>query len=177
VTQQDIIGALRAEGGDITLLLEHDYGTDVDDLWSAVTEPARLARWFSRVEGDLSPGGEFLIVFDEVDESQQTAGRVLECQSPTRLVVEWRFGDADVSTVSAELTATENGSRLTLEHRRLPTGQAAGYGAGWQAYLEALAFDLEGGEGHGQQWDDRWAEVLPAYRALLHDLTTTGSPG
>ncbi len=171
MTDLDVVGALRADGAALALHLEGDYDTDVADLWSALTEPDRLARWFSRVEGDLSLGGRFLIVFDEVDPSQRTVGRVLECESPNRLVVAWNFGTEDVSTVCAELSSTPAGSRLVLEHRRLPMSQAAGYGAGWQAYLEALAADLEGGEGHGAQWDDRWAELVPAYRAQLEVMT------
>ncbi|WP_344151009.1 SRPBCC domain-containing protein [Nocardioides koreensis] len=30
----------------------------MDDLWSALTDPSRLARWLGEVEGDLRPGGE-----------------------------------------------------------------------------------------------------------------------
>ena len=32
------------------------YPTDVDDLWDAVTDPARIARWFAPVTGDLRLG-------------------------------------------------------------------------------------------------------------------------
>ena len=37
--------------------VEHVYDTDLDDLWSAITEPDRLARWVATVEGDLRLGG------------------------------------------------------------------------------------------------------------------------
>jgi DNA-binding transcriptional ArsR family regulator len=33
--------------------------TDIEDLWSALTEPPRLARWIGEIEGDLRHGGEF----------------------------------------------------------------------------------------------------------------------
>ena len=33
------------------------YDTDLADLWSAITEPDRLARWVATVEGDLRLGG------------------------------------------------------------------------------------------------------------------------
>jgi activator of Hsp90 ATPase-like protein len=41
------------------ITVEDRYDTDIDDLWSAVTDPHRLARWFGQVEGDLRPGGQF----------------------------------------------------------------------------------------------------------------------
>ena len=37
--------------------VEDVYDTDIADLWSAITEPDRLARWIATVEGDLRIGG------------------------------------------------------------------------------------------------------------------------
>lgn len=37
--------------------VEDVYDTDIADLWSAITEPERLARWVATVEGDLRVGG------------------------------------------------------------------------------------------------------------------------
>jgi uncharacterized protein YndB with AHSA1/START domain len=103
--------------------LEHVYDTDVADLWSAVTEPVRLARWFSHVEGDLSLGGDFLMVFDEEDPSHRTAGRVLECAPPTRLVIEWQSG---LEALAADLRGEDgHGGRWDeREKELLPAYQA-----------------------------------------------------
>src|ERR1700735_3569500 len=54
-----ILGSLRSAGGGGVVRMEDRFGTDIDDLWSAVTDPARLARWCGQVEGDLRLGGEF----------------------------------------------------------------------------------------------------------------------
>ena len=37
--------------------MEDRYDTDIDDLWSALTDPRRLARWVAEVDGDLRLGG------------------------------------------------------------------------------------------------------------------------
>jgi uncharacterized protein YndB with AHSA1/START domain len=37
--------------------VEDVFDTDIADLWSAITEPGRLARWIAAVEGDLRVGG------------------------------------------------------------------------------------------------------------------------
>jgi hypothetical protein len=37
--------------------MEDRSDIDIDDLWSALTEPQRLARWIGHVEGALRLGG------------------------------------------------------------------------------------------------------------------------
>ena len=37
--------------------IEDVFDTDIADLWSAITEPGRLARWIAAVDGDLRIGG------------------------------------------------------------------------------------------------------------------------
>ena len=43
--------------GAITLC--RSYATTVDDLWDAVTNGERLARWFLPISGELEPGGRY----------------------------------------------------------------------------------------------------------------------
>ena len=54
-----ILGSLRSADGVGVVRIEDRYETDIDDLWSALTDPVRLARWHGEVSGDLRPGGEF----------------------------------------------------------------------------------------------------------------------
>jgi uncharacterized protein YndB with AHSA1/START domain len=54
-----ILGTLRSADGAGAVRIEDRFGTGIDDLWSALTAPRRLARWYGKVEGDLRPGGEF----------------------------------------------------------------------------------------------------------------------
>ena len=58
-TGQRILGRLRSEGGTGVVTVQDRFDTDIDDLWSAITDPARIARWLGEVEGDLRLGGEF----------------------------------------------------------------------------------------------------------------------
>ena len=50
-----ILGSLRSADGKGIVRIEDRYDTDIDDLWSALTDPGRLARWYGQVEGDLRP--------------------------------------------------------------------------------------------------------------------------
>jgi Activator of Hsp90 ATPase homolog 1-like protein len=54
-----ILGSLRSAGGAGIVRIEDRYDTGIDDLWSALTDPRRLAGWYGEVTGDLRPGGEF----------------------------------------------------------------------------------------------------------------------
>src|ERR1700689_3298911 len=54
-----ILGSLRSADGHGVVRMEDRFDTDIDDLWSALTEPGRLARWLGQVEGDLRLGGEY----------------------------------------------------------------------------------------------------------------------
>src|ERR1022692_3308508 len=48
-----ILGSLRSAGGKGAVRMQDRFDTDIDDLWSALTDPRRLARWMGEVEGDL----------------------------------------------------------------------------------------------------------------------------
>lgn len=39
-----ILGSLHSEDGRGVVRVHHRYDTDIDDLWAAITDPARLAR-------------------------------------------------------------------------------------------------------------------------------------
>jgi len=77
----------------------------------------------------------------------------------------WRVVGEPDSVLRIELTPADGGgTRLLQDHRQLPSGQAAGYAAGWHAHLAALAdFDLPA-------WDSRFAEYLPVYQQRFATL-------
>ena len=86
-----ILGSLRSADGKGVVRIEDRYDTDIDDLWSALTDPGRLARWYGQVEGDLRPGGEFRLYVESAD--LDGTGRVEACEPPRRLLVTTRETD------------------------------------------------------------------------------------
>jgi uncharacterized protein YndB with AHSA1/START domain len=160
-----VIGTLRSVDGKGVVRMEDRYDTDIDDLWSALTDPVRLARWVCDVEGDLSLGGEFRASFTS---GWEGPGRVDACEAPRRLLLTMEPGQVDETVIEAELVADGNGTRLVLEERGLPLGELAAHGAGWQAHAEDLAAHLVG-RGRAD-WRTRWAELTPTYRELVEDL-------
>jgi uncharacterized protein YndB with AHSA1/START domain len=154
-----ILGSLRSADGKGIVRMEDRYDTDIDDLWSALTEPQRLARWIGDVEGDLRLGGEFQARFTS---SWEGPGRVDVCEPPRRLLVTMEPGTEDETVIEAELVADGAQTRLVIEERGLPVSALPTHGAGWQAHVEDLAAYLAGRE--PADWRTRWAELSSAYR-------------
>jgi uncharacterized protein YndB with AHSA1/START domain len=157
-----ILGSLRSEDGKAVVRMEDRFDTDIDDLWSALTDPSRLARWLGEVEGDLRLGGEFRARYFD---GWEGTGRVEACEPPRRLlVVTKHHRQADETTVEAVLTADGDQTILVWEARGMPPNLLAEYGAGIQVHVEDLAAHIAGQE-HGDG-EARWNELMPAYRGL-----------
>jgi uncharacterized protein YndB with AHSA1/START domain len=154
-----IVGSLRAVDGKAVVRLEDHIDTDVHDLWSALTDPQRLARWIAEVNGDLRSGGEFRARFTS---GWEGAGRVDVCEPPRRLLVTMSPGHDDQTVIEAEIFPDGGQSRLVLEERGLPLDEAAAHGAGWQVHIEDLAAHLAGRP--TADWRTRWTELTPMYR-------------
>jgi uncharacterized protein YndB with AHSA1/START domain len=171
-----ILGSLRSAGGTGVVRIEDRYDTDIEDLWSALTDPARLARWYGQVEGDLRPGGEFRLHVDSA--GMDCTGRVEACEPPRRLLVTTRETDESYvsgqgvppfdAVIEATLTADGGQTILVIEVRGMPLDKIAFYGAGWQINAETLAAYLAGRE--SADTEARWAELVPPYQDLAADL-------
>ena len=153
-----LIGWAQEVDGSGTIHVEDVYATGIDDLWAAVTDPERLARWLGRFEGDLRLGGTFSASFVSTWEG---TGRVDVCDPPHRLLLTMEPGAPDEGQIEAWLTAEGDGTRLVVEERGFGPGEAPDHAAGWQAHIEDLRAHLEGRE--RVPWHDRWVALRPAY--------------
>ena len=123
----------------ITVSLRREYPADVEDVWEAITDPERLARWFAAVSGDLRPGGSFRV-------EGNAEGEIRECVPPSALTVTW---GAPMSVLRVRLSATGTGAALDLEHTVPASFAGSGAGAlyvgpGWDVALLGLALWLRG---------------------------------
>jgi uncharacterized protein YndB with AHSA1/START domain len=162
-----ILGSLRSADGKGAVRMEDRFDTDVDDLWSALTDPRRLARWMGEVEGDLRLGGEFRARF--LASGWEGTGRVEACEPPRRLLLLTRQpGQPDEQVIEVTLAADGDQTILVWEERGMPLDQLAAYGAGIQVHVEDLAAHLAGRERCDA--DARWHELLPAYQDLAANV-------
>ena len=143
--------------------MEDRFDTDIDDLWPALTDPRRLARWLGDVEGNLRLGGEFRARF--FASGWEGTGRVEACEPPKHLLLLTKQpGQPDEQVIEATLAADGDQTILVWEERGMPLNQLAAYGAGIQVHVEDLAAHIAGRE-RGDA-DARWGELLPAYQDL-----------
>lgn len=162
-----IVGSLRRmEDGKGAVRMEDLYNTDIADLWSALTDPRRLARWIAEVKGDLRPGGQIHARFTS---GWDGSGRIAICQAPRRLAVTMSPGTSDETVIDVTLTPEHDKTRLVVEERGIPVDELSGHGAGWQAHVEDLSAHIHGGE--AGDWHSRWTALTPAYQDLAGDLT------
>ena len=153
-----ITGTLRSVGGRGVVRMEGSYDTGIDDLWSALTDAHRLARWIAEVEGDLRLGGLFRATFTS---GWEGPGRVDACEPPRYLLVTMTPGGEEETVIEAVLAAEGDRTRLVVEERGIPLAELAAHGAGWQAHLEDLAAQGAGRE--PADWRTRWNELTPSY--------------
>jgi uncharacterized protein YndB with AHSA1/START domain len=167
-----ILGSLRSAEAAGAVRVEDRYDTTIDDLWEALTDPGRLARWYGQVEGDLRAGGEFrtYIASDDIEGT----GRVETCEPPRRMLLTTRETEESYQRGQGvpphdeviDVTLTPDGEHtiLVIEVRGMPLDKVAFYGAGWQIHAERLESYLAGRD-YGDT-EARWGELVPHYQEL-----------
>jgi uncharacterized protein YndB with AHSA1/START domain len=171
-----ILGSLRSADGAGVVQIKERYDTTIDDLWSALTDPSRLARWYGQVEGDLRLGGRFRLYIESAD--LESTGRVEACEPPRRLLVTSRETDESYQrgrgapphgeTIEAMLTADGDQTILVIEVRGMPLDIIAFFGVGWQIHAENLAAHIAGRERNDSE--ARWDELIPPYQDLAASI-------
>jgi uncharacterized protein YndB with AHSA1/START domain len=154
-------GQLRVEGDRRGVRFERRYEAAPAEVWSALTEPERMARWLAEAELDLRVGGPYTLRFSD-EEGQTAEGEVLALEPERVLELTWKYPGEPDTVVRFELRPDGDGTLLVLDHRGLPPSAIAGYGAGWHSHLDSLDAHLAGQE---TDWSARFAELGPTYEA------------
>ncbi|MFC7546874.1 SRPBCC family protein [Plantactinospora sp. GCM10030261] len=157
--QREIGSQAVASGAGRSVLLRRIYDAPIADVWSACTDPERLARWLGSVEGDLRVGGAFQI-------KDNAGGEILRCEEPRLVKVTWLLGEGMPTEVEVRL-APDGGDRtvLELEHaspaqvvdelvRAYGPGGTIGIGCGWDLALLGLDLLLRGAPFDPVTWQD-----------------------
>ena len=117
-----ILGSLRSVDGKGIARVDDRFDTDIDEVWSALTDSRRLERWMGQVEGDLRLGGAFRARF--FASGWEGTGRVEACEPPQRLLVLTRGADEPDKPYenAIEVTLTVDGDQTILvwEERGMP---------------------------------------------------------
>jgi len=159
VTVTTPLGRVLREKDGIRLEYVRTYPVPVEDVWSALTEPDRLARWIGTISGDPTTGQVEFLMTEEGATPEKVP--IVECVPPTRLVVDlpspgglWR--------VSATLTASDGVTTLVFTQRLAEPDPVGDIGPGWQYYLDRLGAVIAG-QDVPDNWDDYYPSLSDAY--------------
>jgi uncharacterized protein YndB with AHSA1/START domain len=92
------------------------YDTTADDLWSAITSPDRLRRWFLPVEGELKLGGRYQLIGN-------AGGTITRCDPPEALDLTWEMMGA-TSWVNVRLVSVGKRTRFELERTAIRSARS-----------------------------------------------------
>lgn len=161
-----ILGTLHDVDGRGLVRIEDRTDAAPEEVWAALTEPARLADWLGTVEGELREGGEYHGRW-RVSEWEGT-GRIVVCDPPRRLVVSASEADQEQEhRTTITITPDGPGSVIIAEEDGVPLPMIAAYGAGTQVHVEDLVAYVSGSaERHTA---DRFGALWPGYKALPVD--------
>lgn len=150
---------LRDEDG-MRLEFVRSYRERVADVWSALTEPDRVARWFGSWTGDPATGAVEMLMTEDEGSTPQTVVIVV-CEPPTRLVVDLP-GREGTWRLSASLREQAGGSMLVFTQRLAQPYDASSIGPGWHYYLDRLDA-VVAGTAVPEGWDDYYPSLQDAY--------------
>ncbi len=127
-------------GETVSLQMRREYRATPEELWDAMTDPARLARWFWPTTGDFQVGGSFQL-------QDMAGGDILECEPPKSFKVTYG-GPNSFLEIRLHPTAGDS-TDLELEHvvTGIPAPGAGGalyVGPGWDGGLLGLALYVDG---------------------------------
>jgi uncharacterized protein YndB with AHSA1/START domain len=162
------LGTIFRDGDHHGVRFERHLDATPEEVWHAVATPDGVAGWLARpVRWRLDPGERWEIAFDD----GAAHGLVVAVEPGRLLQLTWREPGDRESLLRIEVLPAPGGCRLVLEHAALSAEAAAGFGAGWQAHLEALERAVAGAPaGDAADWWERYRELRPTYERAADGL-------
>jgi uncharacterized protein YndB with AHSA1/START domain len=151
----------------INLVLDRSFQSGIDEVWAAVTEPARLERWIGTWSGDPEKGSvQFRMTFEEGD-SVETV-RILECDPPRRLrMISEIPGETQSWRLALDLAEKAGSTVLTFAMALSDPADAENVGPGWEYYLDRLLVSERGGDPAAVLWESYYPALSTPYRELF----------
>ncbi|MFG2137749.1 SRPBCC family protein [Streptomyces sp. NPDC048650] len=130
---------LTTADGRTALRMERRLAHPPRKVWTAITDPAHIGRWFpADVTVELRPGGAIHFAMPGVS-GIAMSGTVTDADEPRHFAFTW--GEDHLSW---EITPDGDGSLLTLVHTFGDRFGAASFASGWHLCISALSQLLDG---------------------------------
>ncbi|WNB86618.1 SRPBCC family protein [Cellulomonas sp. ATA003] len=170
----DDAGRVERHDTGVRLVFDRDWEVPVGEVWSALTDPDRLALWFGRWTGDPASGTVVLTLTGEGDAPPETV-TIDACEPPHRLAVTTGAADA---RWPLEVTLTEvadGGTTLRFVHRLSDSDDVVSTGVGWHYYLDRLDAVVTG-RPVTDDWDAYYPVLMTRYGGPTEGAVGSGAP-
>jgi uncharacterized protein YndB with AHSA1/START domain len=162
-------GRIETTDGVRRLVIEREFRAPIDDVWAAVTESDRLARWIGVWTGDPASGHVQFAMTAESEDATADDMEIRECTPPTRLAVTSQVGD-ERWQLELDLVERDGVTVLTFTQPGIDPVVAESVGPGWEYYLDRLGAVLTGGDVAAIDFDrDYYPAMAEHYRAQASD--------
>ena len=136
-------GRIMKKVDGLEVRFERVYNASREIVWDAITNPEKLAIWFTDIEMDFVQGGKMVIRFRDADKTE-SFGKIIRIKKPELFefswddeLATWELFEADPRRIGAKC-------RLILTYSKLAENYAFSVPAGWHVLLDQLGKMLNG---------------------------------
>lgn len=157
-------GRIETVDGVRRLVLEREFRAPIDDVWAAVTDPERMARWIGTWTGDpATKRVVFQMAYEGGDSVEDVEIRA--CEPPRRLAVT-THGENQSWQLELDLSERDGVTTLVFTQPGIDPVEVETVGPGWEYYLNRLVLVETGGDPATVDFDrDYFPAMLEHYRA------------
>ncbi|MXP20659.1 polyketide cyclase [Gordonia sp. HNM0687] len=151
------------------------YRASIQDVWAAVTESDRLARWIGFYSGDPREGHvQFTMNAEGEDNMIPVRYDIRRCEPPRILQIHATddFGTWDLVV---ELTEDRGITTLTLAEIVNDPSMIENTGPGWEYYLDRLIAAMDGTDPAAIDFDDYYPTQQEYYRRIQRAITDSAA--
>lgn len=128
--------------GETYCVWQRTFHAPIDDVWAAVTEPERLARWIGTWTGDPADGHVRFQMLFEGDDIPGEMFTIDECEPPHRLRITTSMPydgeNPEHWLLRLDLEESDGVTTLTFAQNVPDLKMAEGVGPGWDYYLDRM---------------------------------------
>jgi len=137
------LGIITKKANGLEVRFERVYNASREVVWDAITNPDKLAIWFTDIEMDFVIGGKMVIRFRDADKTD-SFGKIMRIKKPELFEFSW---DDELATWELfEVVPRRVGAkcRLVLTYSKMAENYAFSVPAGWHVLLDQLEKVLNG---------------------------------
>ena len=143
------------------LRLVRSFDAPIGEVWAAITESDRLARWIGYYEGEPASGSVGFFMTAESDDPASERVVIEQCSPPDLLLIRLQGGAS--WRLKLELAESGGATSLTFTHVDVDPAQLESIGPGWDFYLDRLSAAMSGGDVAAIDFDADYYPAMAAY--------------